>query len=662
MFRSDEILEGQVPDQMIVLGPQKNNPFTPTIIGQAYQNIYGFTPDNLPTTDLYVRFLPANLEELKTLLDIEDLSLYDFPFDYHVIQEGSYYHDPSIPEEDITWQYSVVKPDFEFPDVQFEILYKLVLVPYWSKVAAEAFKLTGNAHEMIVTTVDDVTFADPIDPCIPSCPNYPACLTDPYVGCESTTNPPTTGGGVGGGNEDPPCDIDNPEWPDCLMVEIEPGTPTFGDPTTTDCGCVVSANPRIPGGCIQLNDTQLGIEGVRNVAIEWWDGWFTVHKTSTDDNGCWRLNHAEAGKAKLTIKYKNDRRVIRSMRGIRIWEYAFAVDSETKYGAPPYNDSNVIFNTDDDDDSHAKKRWYAATANNALYEFDDFAAADGILPPPSRLDLLLINHPGPASAPMLDEMLKNPIINIASSIVSSGAVIMPLATFISTFIPAAGGGAGVFGALPPLLTYVKTFAPDVIYSYGNEIAAFNSSDRVKNIFYHEYAHAAHYAGLDNNFYWLGNVATIASNGGNGDGTDANSERIAISEAWAAMIGDVYADRRYGVEHNLANSDDIEDIENSRYIFRHEEFNPFTSDETWIPEGVFLDCIDNNTVDNPPGISEPVIPIAIVDGIANYTIANCFNAISNEPQTVADVRTDLVAVLPFGQTPASVIALFLSYGY
>ena len=248
--------------------------------------------------------------------------------------------------------------------------------------------------------------------------------------------------------------------------------------------------------------------------------------------------------------------------------------------------------------------------------------------------------------------------NIGSSIVANGLII-PAASFITTFIPVGGGVAGAAGLIPPLWEYVKAFAPDVIYSYGEETVAVNPSDRVKNTFYHEYAHASHFAGLNNEFYWLGNVATIAVNGGNGDGTDANSERIAISEAWAAMIGDVYADRRYGLNHS--NAPGVLDpifLNRTRHIFAHEQFDALASPEPFIPEGLFWDCIDNNA-DNPANVNEAPL---IVDGVRGYTISNCFNAVSNTPQTLADVRTDLIAVLPAGQAPGAVVALFLSYGF
>ena len=51
-----------------------------------------------------------------------ELELFDYPLDYDIVVEGNYYHDPSIPDDQITWQYTCVRPNFEFPDIDFEVL------------------------------------------------------------------------------------------------------------------------------------------------------------------------------------------------------------------------------------------------------------------------------------------------------------------------------------------------------------------------------------------------------------------------------------------------------------------------------------------------------------------------------------------------------------
>lgn len=60
------------------------------------------------------------------------LQLYDYPLDHEIEQEGDVYHDPDLPKDQITWQYTVVKPDYKFPDIRYEILSEL-FIPQNSK-------------------------------------------------------------------------------------------------------------------------------------------------------------------------------------------------------------------------------------------------------------------------------------------------------------------------------------------------------------------------------------------------------------------------------------------------------------------------------------------------------------------------------------------------
>lgn len=72
---------------------------------------------------------------------------------------GDYYHDPSIPENEITWQYCVVDIDRKLPDIEYELLYE-VFIPsdieydkekslsysseFLDKLENESLRITGN--------------------------------------------------------------------------------------------------------------------------------------------------------------------------------------------------------------------------------------------------------------------------------------------------------------------------------------------------------------------------------------------------------------------------------------------------------------------------------------------------------------------------------------
>ena len=108
----------------MILGEKLNNPYALEVMQTAVESL---TPEGKPVptlmvTDLYVRFLPKDSAELTVLYDVEKLELFDYPLDYEILVEGDYYHDPSIPEGNPTWLYTTVSPDYDFPDVEYEIL------------------------------------------------------------------------------------------------------------------------------------------------------------------------------------------------------------------------------------------------------------------------------------------------------------------------------------------------------------------------------------------------------------------------------------------------------------------------------------------------------------------------------------------------------------
>ena len=66
---------------------------------------------SLQRTHIYVRFLPADSTQLNLLEDELDLDLFDYPLDVN-IEDDEEYVDPTIPEGEFTWQYTVVPANF----------------------------------------------------------------------------------------------------------------------------------------------------------------------------------------------------------------------------------------------------------------------------------------------------------------------------------------------------------------------------------------------------------------------------------------------------------------------------------------------------------------------------------------------------------------------
>ena len=140
----------------IVLGKQLDDPYSVENMEKALSVVYPTKVQRVPvpTTHYYVRFRPANETQYRILLDC-GFELLDHPMDYEIVKEGDWYHDPSIPEGEFTWQYTVVPKDATLPRfIQHEILHECYIPDdeptksadgiNWTAVERASFRLTGN--------------------------------------------------------------------------------------------------------------------------------------------------------------------------------------------------------------------------------------------------------------------------------------------------------------------------------------------------------------------------------------------------------------------------------------------------------------------------------------------------------------------------------------
>lgn len=148
--------EGAIYHDMIQLGEKLEDPYTVENMTKAVMSLYPTKARvNIQATDLYVKFLPKDNDQMQTLKDM-GLYLMDHPMDYRIAREGDYYQDPEVGEEAITWQYSVVPHDFKFPQgIEYEVLDQCYLAENdptkagdddidWTAVEKEAYRITGN--------------------------------------------------------------------------------------------------------------------------------------------------------------------------------------------------------------------------------------------------------------------------------------------------------------------------------------------------------------------------------------------------------------------------------------------------------------------------------------------------------------------------------------
>lgn len=171
----NDLKSSTLSGNQVVLGKQLENPYSLESMKKALTNLQAngrvVTDLSIQTTDLYVRFLPADTLELEAISSDPSLVLFDHPLDFEIEQEGNWYHDPSVPDHLPTYQYTVVKPGYVFPDtIEYEVLAELFIPDDVEEGVAngrtsidtelldaledEALRITDNWEEPIIDDAD----------------------------------------------------------------------------------------------------------------------------------------------------------------------------------------------------------------------------------------------------------------------------------------------------------------------------------------------------------------------------------------------------------------------------------------------------------------------------------------------------------------------------
>ena len=106
------------PENITKLGKKLENPFSVANMQRALDTILKEVKRSksyqaksfqksaeqieIKVTDLYVRFLPKDSLELNIIEKDTVLILYDHPLDYEIVEQGEYYHDPELPDDQIS--------------------------------------------------------------------------------------------------------------------------------------------------------------------------------------------------------------------------------------------------------------------------------------------------------------------------------------------------------------------------------------------------------------------------------------------------------------------------------------------------------------------------------------------------------------------------------
>jgi len=621
----------------------------------AYNRLYEPDVAALPPTHLYVRCLPRTMEEA-ALLESLPLDWFDMPLDYEIAQMGTYYQDPAVNNPLYTWLYTVIPANYTLPTgIQQETLARLLIAPYRSFLTREAYNLVGAPYN------DDWSAAYRIGDCTPECENYPDCLLDANIPCNPQTPQPP------GSNPlptEPPCHPGMPNWPDCLMIPVNEET-IAGTPAQPGslCQCPLNSNPRKPGGRVQVQDTQIGntgcMAGVRRVKVRIMENMFQWQHVYTDDQGCFKSDNSVSGglffKTRIWVIFKNDRAAVRGLRNANLLDYSHPVtDLVGQFSHTDHlNNLQIIYGNSTNNSSKAKMYWAAAHANNAVHEWHDYAAESGIDPPPNGLKILCTPFiGGRGAAPMFHQ-----IFGIGAGVVNYASFGLAITSYIAYLFDIEDTGIQTLGITVNFLTtYFATFAPDVVlgrFDYNYE------SDDVKELYYHELAHAVHYRKVTDN-YWINHIAYTILNMGYGDGSASGAGKVEVAETWAYEMGYYLADKYYGLNHSNTISTSASVINSSRHLYRLEDSQYLMPSTSFIPDGLFRDLVDDNSL-NPLGVSENP---SVTDNVKDFTHIQLYQALTNEVDNMEAFKTELQNNTPTlaGNTQADYDALFSSYGY
>jgi hypothetical protein len=633
-----------------VFGPD-NNPtegYRYTELGRQYGHVFNIdnvrnawaelTGENveLSPTHLYVRFVPQNIEELKRLTDA-NLATYTFPLDYEIVVPGDYMQDPSLEPNGIPPLYTCIPTDVPMPDVTHEVLDQMYILDMRSVVARKAFELAGEME------------------------TYPG----PEPGEEVPQQFLTVNNGIAAHL----CTY--LDWRGRLSTDLVPEYPYFPpadgpannintppSTVTNACGCNFNSDDRKPSGCIKVEETQwwdgtVRFEGVNDIMADFIGPHFQRLSPMTNANGCYKDDRimrykvwTPFGTIKLPVImsaiFVSAKKTIKGLNHSNIMEYAAPMTHciwSVQGGG--LNHVNITYLRDWNLDHNETKYYTGATANNAIYDFDGYANQDGLMTTMNNLQVMVHKYHDAGSAPMFHKLL------------ASGSI--PAIT-VASFVVATVGALPVVGSTG-IGSIMVAFPPDVTlgYKYASSMQLY-TTDRLKEVAYHEYAHVIHYRKAGNHL-WENNINYIAHYGLGanpyGNAGDPGSTRTDLIEMWGYYLGREYTHRRYGPNRHSRSGSPV--FSNSWYAENEGDIFHFVH----IPAGFLHDIRDNNTYNGAFSLWEAA---GVNDAVRGFSTNTIYNQLGSGTTTASQLINTLGGMLPAGNTAGGYTNLKTSYGY
>lgn len=485
-------------------------------------------------------------------------------------------------------------------------------------MAEEAFTIAGvsdkypykrtdepnEAFDTVPTSIDEIAY-------LPS--GWKPQTDDP-------TYQPTYTGGDGGYDED-----------DLLFNINNPSDITQG------CQCNENGDYREPSGCVLVEETQFSPyrQGVRHIAVDFLGPWGQYEIMWTNDKGCfkksrkirYKIHSPFTGPIELPVvmrvMFLSGEATVRSLVPATLYiatkPACLIVGNVAGYGLNNLQ-VNILRTTNP---IHKTTSYYfAAITNNAHYEIKDLCWQDGITPPHSDMHYLIQPFNNSGSAPMLRQMLKQ---GAPANIINQAVVMFTL----SSSLPAIGFSVEA---------YINIAPPDIAIGCKREPNLDDySTDRIREVVYHEMGHAVHYRKVGVN-YWRDVVdfesQRIFESGGAdsyGNGSHAGAGKIHLVETWGNHIGHLYTHRRYKSHHSLGTP-----LTEKSWMGELESRISLYGQNAWIKFPVLLDLMDNNIQNNTIQMYEDQafmgVPPGANDNVSGFTNSMFYSELGSQDMT------------------------------
>ncbi len=492
---------------------------------------------------LYVRFAPQTMEQLLRLEEA-DFVLYDVPLTADIEVEGDYYQDPAIPEDQITYQYTLVPDGYPLPtDIPYTVLDQIFLYTDDDGEAQEPDPWAGGE---LCENWDPLHYACFVPEVVPG-PNQQRAGGAPLLQLRQFYS--AKGDAV------------RKATSTIKMLGIRPADLYDAtaklikfDPDTDGAELAQHNSERYrPEGFVSAFNTELSanvpLYGIQIRSRNF----LKLGVDFTNENGYFRITKGYKKRANVKAVCRNG---LASVRSLHTWWQPWRAVLTTRHTMGNYSRTalenvNFVFVRDPNSGTHTARKWAAFTALSTLAHAWVKNNADDFPYNFPYVKLLLTDAPTETGiAPMSTYLIKQQT-GAAEVRVFFGALKDVIKKELKIDFP-------FFSDL--LKAAADAVLPDLVYAYGGPNGTTTLSSRaLQNGIYRQAGRATHYYALfktisplgdaASNYWWTVQKQMFANRVNNdappfGQKTGPHAGKIAVIESYAYYYGNLRNSERY----------------------------------------------------------------------------------------------------------------------